>query len=493
MRKKIFSILLCLVLMTGIIAGCSSSGKKVSENGKVSQKPSEDNTPSEGKEKPITITVGMWPAEDDAPGLELNEKRLKEMKEKYPWITIKPDRFPYDVKSFLPKAESGQLPTVYDTYITEPQKIMSGGYAADITDVMKEWGYDKSINKQLLDIVTKDGRYYGLPSYVYTMGLNYNINMMKEAGLVDEDGKPQIASTWDDVLEFAKKIKDATGQAGFSLPSMNNQGGWQFLNVAWGYGADFEKQGEDGNWTAIFNSPEAVEAMQWVKDLKWEHDVIPANPLLEGEDVDQFFASDQLGMKLRDFGNFASLVRDFGMQKDNIAISRMPGGKAGDYAQLGGSLHMFAPDATKEEIDAGFKWLEITGFSDKTDKESLDIFRKQQETDAADGLIIGPYGVPEIWPNSERSNEEMKIRKELANVDLSLYEDYLNAGDEITIYPEPAVNAQELYKLLDNVVQAVWTDKNADPKTLLDKATEDFQRDYLDPFNESGGASEGQE
>ena len=163
MRKKIFSILLCLVLMTGIIAGCSSSGKKVSENGKVSQKPSEDNTPSEGKEKPITITVGMWPAEDDAPGLELNEKRLKEMKEKYPWITIKPDRFPYDVKSFLPKAESGQLPTVYDTYITEPQKIMSGGYAADITDVMKEWGYDKSVNKQVLDVATKDGRYYGLP------------------------------------------------------------------------------------------------------------------------------------------------------------------------------------------------------------------------------------------------------------------------------------------------------------------------------------------
>jgi ABC-type glycerol-3-phosphate transport system substrate-binding protein len=489
MRKKIFSILLCLVLMTGIIAGCSSSGKKVSENGKVSQKPSEDNTPSEGKEKPITITVGMWPAEDDAPGLELNEKRLKEMKEKYPWITIKPDRFPYDVKSFLPKAESGQLPTVYDTYITEPQKIMSGGYAADITDVMKEWGYDKSINKQLLDIVTKDGRYYGLPSYVYTMGLNYNIKMMKEAGLVDEDGKPQIASTWDDVLEFAKKIKDATGQAGFSLPSMNNQGGWQFLNVAWGYGADFEKQGEDGNWTAIFNSPEAVEAMQWVKDLKWEHDVIPANTLLGIDDQDQFFATDQLGMKLRDFGAINGMIQNFGLDKDNVAISRMPGGKAGTFAQLGGGAVMFNPEDTKEEIDAAFKWLEITGFSDKVDEEAMNSFREGLEADAASNKIVGPYGVPEIWPDSERFVAEQKVRKELANVDLSLYEDYLNAGDEITVYPEPPINGQEMYKLIDNVIQAVWTDKNADPKTLLDKAAEDFQRDYLDPYNKTQGGS----
>jgi hypothetical protein len=40
-----------------------------------------------------------------------------------------------------------------------------------------------------------------------------------------------------------------------------------------------------------------------------------------------------------------------------------------------------------------------------------------------------------------------------------------------------------MYKLIDNIIQAVWTDKNADPEALLDKAVEDFQRDYLDPYN----------
>ena len=168
MRKKIFSILLCLVLMTGIITGCSSSeektdGGKTSKEDKVSQDSSDEKAPSEKEHEPITITIGPWPAEDETENLARAEEQLKEMKEKYPWITTKPDRFPYDVKSFLPRAEAGQLPTLYDAHMTEPPKIIAGGYAADITDVMKEWGYDKSVNKQVLDVATKDGRYYGLP------------------------------------------------------------------------------------------------------------------------------------------------------------------------------------------------------------------------------------------------------------------------------------------------------------------------------------------
>ena len=487
MQKRLLTILLCLVLLVGILAGCGKGESDGTDNTKASDKPSGsadgDETPSEVENKPVTITVAMWPEENDAPGLELKEKQLAEMKEKYPWITVKPERWPYDVKSFLPKAESGQLSTVYQTYFTEPQKIMGGGYAADLTDLMVEYGYDKAISKELLDLVTKDGRIYGIPSDAYTMGVHYNINMMKEAGLVDDNGKPQVAKTWDDVLEFAKKIKEATGQAGFSLPSMNNQGGWQFLNIAWGFGAEFEKQDADGKWTAVFNSPEAVEAMQWVKDLKWVHDVIPANTLLSVNEQDQFFASDQLGMKLRDYGAINGMIKNFGMSKDNISMSMMPGGEAGAFAQLGGGLYMFNPEATKEEIDAAIKWLEVTGFSDKTTPEALDTLKKNLTADAEAGRIVGPYGVPPIWANSERFEAEKKIRNELANVDLPLFEDYLNSGDKITINPEPPINCQEMYKLIDNIIQAVWTDKNADPEALLDKAVEDFQRDYLDPYN----------
>ena len=38
------------------------------------------------------------------------------------------------------------------------------------------------------------------------------------------------------------------------------------------------------------------------------------------------------------------------------------------------------------------------------------------------------------------------------------------------------------------IVQAVLTDENADPQALLDKAAEDFQRDYLDKYNSGAEA-----
>jgi len=505
MAKRIMSLILCFILVVAIVTGCSSGNNSnktssqpssqsnsesssQSSSSKTSSK--EDSNEDSNKEdvspeepKPVTITVAMWPAENDTAGLELKEKQLEEMKKKYPWITVKPDRWPYDVKSFLPKAASGQLPTVYSTYFTEPQKIIGGGYAADITDVMMAYGYDKSISEEVLDLVTKDGRIYGLPSDAYTMGVHYNVNLMKEAGLVDGNGKPLIAKTWDELLEFAKTIKEKTNQAGFSLPSVNNQGGWQFLNIAWGFGADFQKQDEDGNWIAVFNSPEAVQAMQWVKDLKWVHDVIPANTLLSIVEQNQFFAADQLGMKLRDYGAANEMIVNFGMSKDNLAMSAMPAGPAGAFAQLGGNLYMFSPDATYEEIDAAFKWLEITGFSDSTSEEALATLEDNLKVDVANGKIVGPYGVPPIWANSERFEAERQIRSKLANVDMSLFDHYLRSAEFVTVLPEPPINCQEMYKLLDNVIQAVWTDKNADPKALLDKAVEDFQRDYLDPYN----------
>jgi multiple sugar transport system substrate-binding protein len=482
--KRVLSILLSLLLVLGLLVGCSGDKSTPGKDATGSNgSKSTDDVDVSDELKPITITVAMWPAENDEAGLELKEKQLEIMKEKYPHITVVPERWAYDVKSFLPKAESGQLATVYSTYFTEPQKIIGGGYAADITQNMKDYGYDQAISAELLELVTRDDVIYGIPDSAYTMGVHYNVNLMKEAGLVDDSGKPMYAKTWDELLDFAKTIKEKTGQAGFSLPTINNQGGWQFLNIAWGFGGDFEEQDADGNWKAVFNSPEVVKAMEWVKDLKWVHDVLPANNLLDIAEQNQYFAADQLGMKLRDVGAANEMVVNFDMDKDNLAMSAMPGGPAGAYAQMGGGIIMFSPNATYEEIDACFKWLEVTGFSDKTTDEDLENLENSLKANAEAGRIVGPYGVPPIWAQSERFEAEQALREKHKNVDLSLYADYLMSADKVTVNPEPPVNCQEMYKLIDNVIQAMWTDKNADPKALLDKAAEDFQRDYLDPYN----------
>ena len=52
----------------------------------------------------------------------------------------------------------------------------------------------------------------------------------------------------------------------------------------------------------------------------------------------------------------------------------------------------------------------------------------------------------------------------------------------VEFQPEEPMCAQDLYGLLDNLIQEVLTNKDADCAALIKKANEDFQKNYLDKF-----------
>ena len=140
--------------------------------------------------------------------------------------------------------------------------------------MLKDNGIDSSkLSKKALDIASIDGKIMALPYMMYTLGLAYNTRLFNEAGLMETDGTPKQPKDWNELVEFAKKIKEKTGKAGFIIPTTDNAGGWFFTNIAWSYGTEFMKQREDGSWEATFDTPETVEALQFIKDLKWKHNV----------------------------------------------------------------------------------------------------------------------------------------------------------------------------------------------------------------------------
>lgn len=426
------------------------------------------------------MTIANWPKETDA-NRKSYEAWLKTMNEKYPYVTVKTDEWAYDTNSFLPKAASGQLANLYTTWYTEVNKIIDAGYAGDITDAVKKYGYDKNINPDVLSILSKDGKYYALPgdnfTGAYLMGMFYNVNLFKKAGLVDEKGVPKFPQTYDELAQTAKIIKDKTGKAGFFFPTKNNQGGWQFMNIAWSYGAEFEKK-VDGKWKAVYNSPEAVSALQYVKDLKWKYNVLTDNVLVDVNEMFKLFGTDQLGMSYGIIAWGNNIVNDYKMSKDNLAMSTVPAGPKSRTAVLGGGVSMFSPNSTPEQIDAGIKWLEVMGISPNPSKSSLDGLETQMKNDQSLGRIVGPHGI-RIWTSPERVKAEDDLLNKYCDINLDMWSNYA-ASKDVTLKAEEPVNCQELYKALDGVVQAVLTDKNADPKQLLDKSVANFQKDYLD-------------
>lgn len=477
--KKYIALLLCIIMVTASIAGCGNNSGNGSEQtaSSVSSAAQGTSTATATENKPVTITLSIAPGDNDKGGLEAWNGYIKKCNEKYPYITIKSESYSYSPDTFLPKAESGQLGTLFRVWLTEPQKIIDAGYAADITSVVKKWGYDQCMNPAIFNVAVKDGKIYGLPESGYTLGLFINMDLYKKAGLVDDKGMPKIPTTLDELAQNAKIIKEKTGKAGMFIPSKDGVGGWHFTNLAWEFGCQFETK-VDGKWKAAFNSPEGVAALQYVKDLKWKYDVLLSNAMLGWEDWVKNFGTDQVGMVFAASDVVNGPTAGYKMNKDNLAVAAFPAGPKGQNALMGGGTYMFNSEATPEQIDAALKFLEIKGYTPKSDAESLKGIEDLQKSYKDKNQIAGIRGM-NIWTSGERNQAEQDIYTKYCNVNYELFKNYFD-NNEKNVKTEEPYNTQELYAILDSVIQKVLVDKNADPKALLDKAANEFQTKYLD-------------
>lgn len=478
MKKRIISCLLAVTLIASMVVGCGAKEEtKAPAEESATEEVAEEETPQEPQE--VTITVGNWPAKDHEK-YEAREAQRAAFMEKYPYIKVETDEYQYATDSYLAKAAAGQLPDVYNTFFTEVDKIINAGYAADITTAYNNSNLAGKMEEDVLSLASKDGKIYGVPVSTYSMGLYVNVNLFKEAGLVDEEGIPVFPTTWEEVAEAAATIKEKTGKAGFGMPTTNNQGGWIFSNIFWGFGGEYETQ-VDGKWTATFDSAEGVAALQFIKDLKWKYNAMSDNAICDLNTWTEQFGTDQVAMGIvhlpyaRTFGVLT------GMSKDALGFTTIPAGPAGQASVTGGDVYMMAPETTVEQQEAVIKWIEFVGNSPVLDADSLASLESDYKSWNEKELPTGMMGLS-IWgEEAERTAAEREIAEKYLNVDLKLWPYCENSGAGIKA--EPPVNAQELYAALDSVLQEVLTNKDADCQALLSEAAKNFQSDYLDYAN----------
>jgi len=207
-NRKIIALAMTLVLAVSAAAGCSQNGGE-SSDGKVS------------------VTIGNWPNPEANPEYyEVRENSKKMFLEKYPDVDFNTDEFTYDTQVFLARAEGKTLPTLFTTHFTESKMIIKNGYAADLTDALKERGYYEKLTEYVIEDASEGGRIYLMPASCYTMGLVLNLDLFEKAGLIEEDGTPKVPQTFDELADMAKLIKEKTGKAGFVFPTKENLGGY---------------------------------------------------------------------------------------------------------------------------------------------------------------------------------------------------------------------------------------------------------------------------
>ncbi len=421
------------------------------------------------------VKLGIWP-EDTLPGeIRMHEGFVQEFNTLYPNVVIQPAQYRYAVDTFVSLAESGQLPPIFAGWFTEPQKLINNGFVKDITSELKSLGWDTRMNSSIKNILSKDGKIYGVPRDAYALGLMLNVELFREAGLVDRNGIPLYPKTWDELAQTAKIIKDKTGSAGLCLLARDNAGGWHFSNIAWSFGAVFEVQ-KNGKWIAQVNSPEVAAAMEYVKSLKWTYDVLTADPT--NEDWGTGFRAIGTGtaamyIAAQDAVNQPTLVN--GLPVADLALVPVPAGPKGQYSLMGGTPYMFANNAASEEVMGALHYLEIMGRAPVVNERTIAGLR-------ADAAMRRNEGVPVIpsfpaWTDPAYLKAQQDAINEFRNVDMRLYNDYFTiVAQESNLRVEEPMLAQDLYRELTNVLQAVLTDRNANVQTLLDGAQRNFQQ-----------------
>ncbi len=458
---KALAAALAITLSVGALGGCGKKNDTKDEQGRT------------------VITVGGWPQKEGTALDNYNERKARFEKDN-PDVVIQPDAWSFNLKTFYAKAAGGQLPTVYSVYYTNMPEIINADYAADISSVLKKRGYDGKFNPDVLDVVSRDGKIYGFPTTAYILGLGVNTDMFEKAGLMEADGTPKQPKDWNEVAEFAVKIKEATGKPGIVFPTANNYGGWMFSCLAWSYGVDFMEKGEDGKWKATFNTPEAAEALRYMKDLKWKYDVLPNNAIIDGTEFYKTFAIGNAAM-LMAAGDMPQYVYQYEMNRDSIGMIGLPAGPKKFVSLLGGTVFCINQNATEDQIDAAVRWIETQTHYTATDdfKANADGEMKKQ---LDENRLIGTKSMS-VWSgNAESLQYEYSLIDKNRNVNenhVKLYNNFV-ADCPADIQPEEPVCAQELYGILDSCLQEVLTNENADCAAILEKANNDFQQNYLD-------------
>ncbi|RIQ20254.1 ABC transporter substrate-binding protein [Jiangella rhizosphaerae] len=441
------------VMALSLVAACGSDDDPAADGGNGQDGGSGDEQ--------VTISVSNLPPATESATREAFLARVEEFEAAHPNITIEPSEYEWDVTTFAAQLAGGTLPTTFEFPFTDGQALIARGQLADITAEVQELPYADDFNPSVLEVAQDDsGNIFAVPTAAYGMGLHYNRSMFEQAGL-DPDQPP---TTWDEVREYADAIAEATGQAGFAQMSQNNTGGWILTTLTYALGGRME-EGTGDDVTATLDNEGTRQALELLRQMRWEDDSMGDNFLFDWGTINQAFAAGQVGMYIGGSDVYNSLVTENSIDPSTYGLTVLP--LEGDDAGVlgGGTIVGVRPDASEAERDAAVKWIDFFYMSKLTQEEAA---LADAEALVATDAPLGTPALPIF--GAEQLAESDAWVADLVNVPLEQMMSFKENILDQPLVPEPPVRAQDLYAELDAVVQAVLTDENADIDALLETA-----------------------
>jgi ABC-type glycerol-3-phosphate transport system substrate-binding protein len=406
------------------------------------------------------------------PGLEQGavdayNERVAQFEKANPDIDLRPQEYNWEATTFTAQLAGGTLPDVFTVPFTDGRGLIERKQVADISGLVAELPYAKDFNPNVADAgKAADGRTQAVPIAAYGQALHYNRTLFTQAGL-DPDDPP---STWDEVRSAARQIARRTGQAGYAQMTKDNTGGWILTTLDYAYGGRTEKISGDRAESTL-DTPEMRAVLADLHDMRWTDNSMGANFLYDWGTINQDFAAGRIGMYVSGGGNYGQLLTQNAVKPADYGVTVLPLADDEDAGVLGGgTLAVVSANAEDAVKAAGVKWIDFYYMAKLTVQDAAVLDAKTlAESDA-------PVGAPQLPVFDKATYDEMLgWTAEYVNVPLEQMTPYTDNMFDQPLLTEPTRSTQEVYGLLDPVVQSVLTDRGADIGALLEQAQADAQ------------------
>ncbi|MBX7247051.1 MAG: sugar ABC transporter substrate-binding protein [Candidatus Sumerlaeaceae bacterium] len=292
------------------------------------------------------------------------------------------------ITTLIGAKEQPDLANIGTSWLPE---YVKAGIAQTIDDRLTS-GMKARFVENLLAGAAMDGKTYGLPIATSVRALYYNKALFEEAKL-------EAPKNWDEFKAAAKKLTKPGKVYGTAMPIHQDDQGDQFTYFLFGAGGDWF----DAKGNVTLNSPEAVEALQFMVDL-YKARVTNPEPWTNNRDETQkLFINGRAGMIMT--GNF--LVPILAKENDKLqyGVAPIPANKKPGTLAITDTMVFFNRD--KQDKDAVWKFVDFMYRTEWRQKfleaegmlPELSDLAKKRESDPKTGVFIKLLPTAKFQPN----------------------------------------------------------------------------------------------
>ncbi len=235
------------------------------------------------------------------------------------------------------------LPDIFRCEITWLPAFVKSGFLQSL-DVRINQGDRVDFLEAPFKSCQYQGKIWGLPQVTDCLALLYNKRMV-----------PEPPATFEALIQAAKPHTNlANGRYGFVL---SNRDAYYLLPFIWGFGGDLIQS----NGKVVINSPESVQALQFVLDLNRLHKVVPPTTDISQSNEYEFiikgFKEGKFAMIFSGPWATADILTGLQFSHDpgNLGIAKIPAGPVGSGSPVGG--HNYAISASCSRPDAAYNFI----------------------------------------------------------------------------------------------------------------------------------------